>query len=707
MKKQLYVFCVIMLLHSKIMHSQTEGEKMSQPTAKKIAKELSVNGHTRIDNYYWLNERENPEVVEYLNAENTYTKETMKNTEGLQKQLYDEMIARIKQDDESVPYFENGYYYYIRYEKGKEYPLYCRKKGTMKAKEEIMLNVNDMAKGYAYYSVTGISVSPNNKIVAFGVDTLSRRKYMIFFKNLETGKLYKDKISNTEGNSVWANDNKTIFYSRKDEVTLRSSLIFKHTLGKNTDDDKKIFEEKDETFSCGVGKTKSKKYIVISSYSTLTTEYQFLDANTPEKEFTVFSPRERGIEYSIDHDGKEFYILTNFEAKNFRLMKASEKATSKENWKEVIAHRNDVLLENIELFNNYLVLNERKNGLRQLRIMSQKTKSDYYVDFGEEDYHVSIGINPEMKTDELRFEYTSLTTPPSTYDYNMNSKKKILKKQQPVLGDFNSQNYKAERIYATARDGEKIPISIVYRKDKKRAEGNPLLLYGYGSYGISMESNFSSPRLSLLDRGFVYAIAHIRGGQEMGRDWYENGKLLKKKNTFTDFIDCGKYLVEKKYTTNEQMTAMGGSAGGLLIGAVINMEPKLFKAVIASVPFVDIVTTMLDESIPLTTGEFDEWGNPKQKEYYDYMLSYSPYDNIEAKEYPSMLVLTGLHDSQVQYFEPAKWVAKLREMKTDNNTLIMDIDMSTGHGGASGRFKRYEKIALQYVFLLTQVGIAK
>ncbi len=675
------------------------------PLAEKVAKELVTHGHKRIDNYYWLNERDNAKVIDYLNAENAYTKEMLKHTEGLQTKLYDEIIGRIKQDDETVPYLENGYYYYTRYEQGKEYPIYCRKKGKLEAAEEILLNVNQMAEGYAYFEVGGVSVSPNNKIVAYGVDTVSRRQYTIYFKNLETGELYTDVIANTTGGATWANDNMTVFYSRKDETTLRPYLVFKHALGADTQKDEKVFEETDETFSCGVGKTKSKKYIIIGSYSTLTTEFLILNANSPNEDFSVFYPRERKLEYYIDHSGDKFYIRTNLDAKNFRLMETSENNTLKENWKEVIAHREDVLLENMEVFNQFLVLEERKNGLAQLRVISQKDKKDHYVDFGEEAYTAWIDVNPEFESQTLRFGYSSLTTPTSTFDYNMVSKEKVLKKQQEVVGDFNPENYKTERIYATATDGTKVPISLVYRKDMKKAEGNPLLLYGYGSYGNSTDPYFNVSRLSLLDRGVVFAIAHIRGGQEMGRDWYENGKLLKKKNTFTDFIDCGKFLIEQKYTSSNQMTALGASAGGLLIGAVINMEPALFKAVVAGVPFVDVVTTMLDESIPLTTGEFDEWGNPKEKEYYDYMLSYSPYDNVEAKAYPAMLVTTGLHDSQVQYFEPAKWVAKLRTLKTDDNLLLIDIDMETGHGGASGRFKRHKNTALEYAFLLDQLGI--
>ena len=676
------------------------------PAAPKKPKELTMHGHTRIDNYYWLNERENPEVVAYLNAENEYTKQVMAPTEGLQEKLFQEIVGRIKQTDESVPYKKNGYFYYTRYEAGKEYPIFARRKGSMNAAEEIMLNANERAEGKSYYAPAGMNVSPDNRLLAFGEDTVSRRQYTLRFKNLQTGELLPDQIPNTTGSAVWANDNKTVFYTMKDPA-LRSFKIFRHTLGTPTSQDREVYHEKDETFSTFVYKTKSEKYIIIGSSSTLSQEYRFVDASAPTAAFKIFQPRERGLEYDVDHFGNNFYIRTNKDgATNFKLMQTPVTKTAKQNWKEVIPHRPDVLLEGTEIFKDYLVLQERKNGLTQLRIKKWKDpETDYYVDFGEETYTASIGINPEFDSQVLRYNYSSLTTPTSTFDFNMQTKEKTLLKEQEVVGDFNKDNYEAKRIYATAQDGAKIPISLVYRKGLQLNGNNPTLLYAYGSYGISMNPSFSSVRLSLLDRGFVYAIAHIRGGQEMGRQWYEDGKLLKKKNTFTDYIACAEHLIQQNYTNPDKLFAQGGSAGGLLMGAVVNMRPDLFKGMHAAVPFVDVVTTMLDTSIPLTTGEFDEWGNPAEKQYYDYMLSYSPYDNVEAKDYPNMLVTTGLHDSQVQYFEPAKWVAKLREMKTDNNLLLLHTNMEAGHGGASGRFQPYRETALQYAFFLTLAGI--
>jgi len=676
------------------------------PKAAKIKKELVAHGHTRVDNYYWLNDREDPNVISYLEEENAYTEAVMKHTEEFQEKLFDEIVGRIKQTDESVPYKRNGYFYYTRYEEGKEYPIYCRKKENMEATEEIMLNVNEMAEGFDYYSVAGLNVSPNNKMLAFGVDTVSRRQYSIHYKNLETGEILGHKIPNTTGGGAWANDNQTYFYAIKD-ASLRAFKILKHNIFKSSNDDVLVFHEDDDTYSTFVYNSKSRDYIFIGSGSTLSTEFRFLDADDPNGEFKVFQPRERDLEYSIDHFDDHFYIRTNLDAKNFRLMKTSLLKTEKSNWKEVIPNRDDVYLQGFELFNNFLVLEERYTGLINLRIINWKDNSEHYLNFGEPAYLAYLAYNPEMNTDVLRYGYTSLTTPNSTYDYNMVSREKTLLKQTEVLGDFDPDNYQSERVFVSARDGAKVPISMVYRKGMVKDGSAPLLLYGYGSYGYSLDAYFSSPRLSMLDRGFIYVIAHIRGGQEMGRNWYEDGKLLKKKNTFYDFIDCAKYLVANNYTSSDRMFASGGSAGGLLVGAVYNMRPDLFKGIIANVPFVDVVTTMLDESIPLTTGEYDEWGNPNEKEYYEYMLSYSPYDQVEAKDYTNMLVLTGLHDSQVQYWEPAKWVAKLRELKTDDNLVLLSVNMDAGHGGASGRFKRYKETALEYAFMFDLLGIEK
>ncbi len=681
-------------------------KNVQAPVAEKVKKELTIHNHTRTDNYYWLKERENQKVIDYLTAENAYKDEVMKEVKPFQEELYQEIIGRIKQTDESVPYRLRGYYYYVRFEEGKEYPVYCRKKGSLETgKEEIMLNVNEMAEGHEFYRIASFQVSKNNELLTFGVDTVGRRKYTIHVKNLATGEVYKDAIPNTTGRGVWANDNKTFFYTTKDS-TLRSDKIFAHTLGDDVTKDKEIYHEKDKTFDVFVYKTKSDRYIMIGSYSTLSTEYRFVDADKPYDAFSIIEPRGPKHEYEVDHYGDYFYITTNDNAKNFRLMKTSVDKTTKDNWEEVIPHRDDVLLTGITIFKNYLVVSERKNGLRQLRIIRWDDQSEHYLDFGEPAYLAYVSRNPEFDTDVLRYGYTSLTTPNSTFDYNMTSKAKTLLKEQEVIDDkFDKKNYVTERLYATARDGVKVPISLVYRKGTKQDGNNPTLLYGYGSYGASMDPYFSSSRLSLLDRGFVFAMAHIRGGEEMGRYWYEDGKLLKKKNTFTDFVDCAKYLIAEKWTNADKLIAQGGSAGGLLVGAVSNMNPELFKGIIADVPFVDVVTTMLDENIPLTTSEYDEWGNPNNKEYYDYILSYSPYDQVAAKEYPNMLITTGLHDSQVQYWEPAKWVAKLRELKTDDNILLLDTNMDAGHGGSSGRFARQKLTALQYAFMLDLMGI--
>ena len=679
---------------------------MKQPKAKKIPKELKIHGDTRIDNYYWLNDREDKEVIKYLKAENAYKKKVLKPTEKFQKKLFKEIVGRIKQTDMSVPYKKDGYYYYTRYEEGKEYPIHARKKKNLEAKEQIMLNVNDMAKDHKYYAVGGLSISTNNNILAFGEDTVSRRIYTIRFKNLKTGKYLKDKITNTTGSTVWANDNKTVFYTRKDE-SLRPYKIFKHKIGTPESEDVEIYHEKDETFRTGIGKSKSKKFLIIVAAMTVSTEYRILEADNPDGKFRLFQKRERDLEYSIAHYDKHFYVHTNLDAKNFRLMKTSEKRTGKKNWKEVIPHRKDVLLEGMSIFNDYLVLEERIRGISQLRIKPWKGKGEHYIDFGQEAFMAYTSTNLDFDTDILRIGFTSMTTPNSVFDYDMKTKEMKLLKQSEIVGGYDESLYQSERLFVKARDGVEVPISLVYKKGFKRNGKSPLLLYAYGSYGHSMDPYFSSVRLSLLDRGFVYAIAHIRGGEEMGRHWYEDGKMLKKKNTFNDFIDCADYLLAQNYTRKKRLFAMGGSAGGLLMGAVMNMRPELWRGVVAAVPFVDVVTTMLDESIPLTTGEFDEWGNPKKKKYYNYIKSYSPYDNVEKKAYPNTLVTTGLHDSQVQYWEPAKWVAKLRDMKTNKSKLLLHCNMETGHGGASGRFKRFKETAMEYAFLLDLVGIGE
>jgi oligopeptidase B len=690
------------------IQSCKSSSSMEAPVAAKKPKELTIHGHTRIDNYYWLRERENPEVITYLEAENAYRESVMKGTEQFQEDLFNEIVGRIKQDDESVPYKENGYYYYTRYEEGKEYPIFCRKKENLEAEEEILANVNELATGHAYFQVGGLSVSPDNRYMAIGIDTVSRRKYTIYIKDLESGKMLEDEIELTTGGASWANDNKTLFYTQKDDETLRSKAIYRHVMGTPASDDALVFDERDETFSTFVYKSKSKEYMIIGSSSTLTTEYRFLPADDPAGEFQIIQPRTHGLEYSIAHFGNDFYIITNLEATNFRLMKTPVSLTGKEHWTEVIAHREDVFIEGIEIFQDYLVVEERKEGLSHLRVIPWVGGNEHYIDMGEEVYSAWISVNPEFDSRVLRYGYTSLTTPSSTIDYDLELRQKTLLKQEEVVGGtFDPANYEAKRLYAVADDGKKIPMSVVYRKGTELNGQNPTLLYGYGSYGHTMDPGFRSHRLSLLDRGFVFAIAHIRGSQVYGRPWYEDGKLLKKINTFTDFNDCAEHLIREKYTSSDHLYAMGGSAGGLLMGAVINMQAELYHGVIAAVPFVDVVTTMLDEDIPLTTSEYDEWGNPNEKEYYDYMLSYSPYDQVEAKAYPNLLVTTGLHDSQVQYWEPAKWVAKLRDMKTDENQLLMYCNMETGHGGASGRFEPYRETAMEYAFLFGLEGITQ
>lgn len=684
-------------------------ENIQAPIAKIKPTVLEKHGDSRTDNYFWLNDRENLEVIDYLNKENEYYEKKTAHTKTFQKNLFEEMKGRIKEDDASVPYLYNGYYYITRYEKGKDYPIYSRKKGSLEAKEEIMFDCNTLAEGYSYFNLTGISISPDNKWASFSVDTVSRRIYALKIKNLETGEVLSDKIENTTGSSTWANDNKTIFYTRKDKVTLRSDKVYKHKLGENSSKDMIVFHEKDHTFDTFVYKEKSKKYLVIGSTSTLTSEFRILNANNPDGEFTIFQTRVRGLEYSISYYENNFYINTNEEgATNFKLMKTPEHATAKENWKDLIPHREDVLLEDIEIFKDYLVVEERSKGLNKIRIMPWSGQGEYYLPFESETYTAYTSTNVDFDTDILRYGYQSLITPSSIIDFNMKTKTKEVKKEQQVLGGkFDKNNYAEERIWATAEDGTKVPISMVYKKGIKKEGINPTLLYAYGSYGVTMDSYFSSARLSLLDRGFIYAIAHIRGGEDLGRKWYEDGKLLKKKNTFTDYIDCSKFLITQKYTSSKHLYAEGGSAGGLLMGAVVNMASSLYNGVIAQVPFVDVVTTMLDDSIPLTTGEYDEWGNPNIKEYYDYMKSYSPYDNVVAQEYPNMLVITGLHDSQVQYWEPAKWVAKIRATKTDKNLLLFNINIDAGHGGASGRFEALKEVSKQYSFLLDLEGIKK
>ena len=685
-------------------------EGIQAPVAAITPHERILHGDTVIDNYYWMIDffKKGPDstkVVDYLTAENAYLDTMMSGTRPFQEQLFSEMKKRIKEKDESVPVFKNGYYYYTRTEDGKQYYKYCRKKGSLDAKEEVLLDVDQLAEKHAYYAVSGFNVSPDNKLLAFGADTVSRRQYTIYVKNLETGELLSDAIALTSGGSVWANDNKTLFYTANNPTTLLSEKIKRHQLGNADSQDVTVYEEKDNTNYIGVGKSKSGQFIFIYSQGTLSSESRFINANEPSASFALFQPRMKEVLYDVTALEDKFLIVTNWNAKNFRLMECPLHQTGSEHWKEVIPHRDSVLLEGVEEFKDYLVIDEREHGLTQLRVRKLATNEEHYLDFGEPAYAASVGGNPEYNSTTLRYTYTSLTTPNSVYDYNMVLKQKELKKQQEVVGGYDAKDYITERLYATATDGTKVPVSLVYRKGFVKDGNAPLLLYAYGSYGASMDASFNSSRLSLLNRGFVYAIAHIRGGQEMGRYWYEDGKMMKKKNTFTDFIDCGKFLVQEKFTSPEHLYAQGGSAGGLLMGAVANMAPELWHGIIAQVPFVDVVNTMLDESIPLTTNEFDEWGNPKNKDAYLYMKSYSPYENVERKAYPNILVTTGLHDSQVQYFEPAKWVARLRALKTDHNLLLLHTNMEYGHGGASGRFDYLKDVALNYAFLFALEGI--
>ena len=686
---------------------------LTPPKAVIHPHEMTIHGHTRIDNYYWLNERENPEVLAYLEAENQYADACLKHTVPLQEQLFKEIIGRIKQDDNSVPIKIRDYYHYTHYEEGKEYPIFCRKHLSLDAPEEILLDGNVLAEGHAFFEIGELALSEDDKLLAYSVDTVSRRIYTVYVKDLETGELVGEPIPSTSGNVVWASDNKTLFYGVKDE-TLRPCKIMRHHLGTASAADVLVYEETDETFVCYISKTKSRKYLIINSDSTLSSECRILESDQPMNEFRVFQERQPDMLYGIDHYKEHFYIQTNANgAKNYKIMRTPVEETEMTHWMEVIAHREKVMIESFTIFSKFFVIEERENGLVKIRVRSWDGSTDYYLDFGEPAYTAGVGANPDFDAVTLRYAYNSMTTPSSVYEWDMEHRTKTLLKRQEIVGGYNPEEYVTERLMAPSHDGVLVPISIVYKKNVDTAvpepvEGpliRPLVLYGYGSYGSSMDAYFSVARLSLLNRGFVWAIAHIRGGEEMGRQWYDDGKMLSKKNTFLDFIACAEYLINKGYTAPQKMFAMGGSAGGLLVGAVTNMRPDLWKGVIAQVPFVDVVTTMLDESIPLTTGEYDEWGNPNEKQYYDYMLSYSPYDNVEAKDYPAMLITTGLHDSQVQYWEPAKWAAKLRALKTDKNPLYLKTEMDYGHGGASGRFEGYKEVALEYAFMLDELGM--
>ncbi|MCB8964538.1 MAG: S9 family peptidase [Bacteroidales bacterium] len=677
------------------------------PVAEKEHHTLVMHGDTRIDPYYWLNQRDSQKVLDYLIAENAYTEAMMEPTIPLQEKLFNEMKLRQKEEDITVPVFLNGYYYYIRYEEGKEYPINCRKKGILDAPEEIILDENEVAAGHSYCQVASLDISPNNKVLAYGVDTIGRRQFTIHFKNLETGKLICSKIDNTTGAIAWANDNHTVFYSQKDK-SLRPYKIFRHSIkSPNSQSDALIYHETDSTFDVNVYTSKSRELIMIMASSSTSSEYRYLNANNPLGTFTLIQPRQPKLEYSVEHLGSNFYIKTNWNAENFRVMETPIAKPAMDNWKELIAHRNNVLIMDIDIFKDFLVVKERKDALIHVKVLRWADKKEFYIDFGEEVYTALPSVNPEFDTPLFVYYYTSLTTPGATYEYNMQTQEKRLVKQNEILGDFTPSNYETKRLWATANDGTKIPISIVHKKGIKLNGKSPLLIYAYGAYGYSENPTFDPNRLSLLNRGFIYAIAHVRGGEEMGRKWYEMGKMLNKQNSFTDFIRCTEYLIEQGYTSPDRIIAQGGSAGGLLVGAVVNMRPNLYKGIVAEVPFVDVLTSMLDPNLPLTTGEYEEWGNPKDSALYHYIKSYSPYDQVKPQEYPSMLITSGYHDSQVQYFEPAKWAAKLRATKTDNNLLLLKIDMNSGHGGLSGRYEYLKEQAFTYAYMLNTVGISE
>ena len=672
---------------------------------QKVPTKLEKHGHVRVDNYYWLRERDNPEVITYLNEENEYAAKEMAHTREFEKKLFEEIKKRIKPTDMSVPYRRDDYYYYTRYEPGKEYPIYARRREALDQPEEIMLDANVLAAGHEFFSIGGSAVSSGQDLLAYAVDTQGRRIHTAYVKNLTTGEMLPDVLPGVTENLVWANDNRTLFYGKQDETTLRQFQIYRHGVGTDPAEDQLVYQEDDETFVAYIFKTKSRKFLMIVSAHTSSQEYRYREADQAFGEFKVFQPREPEHEYHVEHFNDRFIIRTNDQAKNFRLMSTRLDQTAREHWREMIPHRDDVYLGDFDLFRDHLVLEERARGLTQIRIIPWTGEPGHDLEFDEPAYRANLNVNLQFDTSTLRFEYTSMKTPLSIYDYDMAARQKTLLKREEVLGGFDPDHYVTERLYAPAADGALIPVSLLYRKGTAKNGDHPLLLYGYGSYGFSVDASFSSPRLSLVDRGFVYAIAHVRGGQEMGRRWYEDGKLLKKKNTFSDFIACAEFLVREKFTRPDKLFAMGRSAGGLLMGAVSNMRPDLFKGIVAEVPFVDVVSTMLDSSIPLTTGEYDEWGDPNRKEFYDYLLSYSPYDHVEQKAYPAMLITGGLHDSQVQYWEPAKWAAKLRELKTDDNRLLLKTNMEAGHGGASGRFRRHRETAFSYTFLLELAGI--
>ncbi len=669
------------------------------PTAERILHKLENHGVVRQDYYYWMRERDNPKTIAYLKAENEHMEATIATEKERREKIFQELKGRIKQEDTSVPIKIDNYFYYTRTVTGGEYAVICRRKGSMEAPEEILLDGNKEAIGKDFYAIGSYSISPNHRYFAYATDIVGRRLYTIYIKDLETGKIINEPIAEVTGNLVWAEDNQTLLYSKQDPVTLRWDKILRHNI--NTEKSELVYFEPDETYYASISKSRSRKFLFINLSSTLTSETRYISAQQPTATPKVFSQRTKGVEYSIGDAGDRFFIVTNHKAKNFRLMETSYDRTALENWQEVIPHRSETFLKDVEVFKDFYVVEEKTNGISQMLVRFYDDRPPYYLKFKEDAYVVYTTRNPNFDTNEFRYGYESMTSPESTFAHNIKTQKETLLKEEEIPSGYDSSAYKSERIFVTARDGKKVPVILVYRKDLRKPDrGNPLLLYGYGSYGVSIEPYFRRNIISLLDRGFIFAVAQVRGGGDLGRAWYYDGRQLKKMNTFHDFIDCAEYLIDKKYAAQDRLFAMGGSAGGLLMGVVANLRPDLFKGIIAQVPFVDVVTTMLDDSIPLTTNEYDEWGNPNDKTYFDYMLSYSPYDNVKVQAYPHMLVTSGLHDSQVQYWEPTKWTAKLRHLKTDNNLLLLKTNMEAGHGGASGRFKRLEEVALQYSFLL-------
>lgn len=674
------------------------------PVAKIQPKVTIIHGDTLIDNYFWLRDRSNPEVIKYLEQENTYTAKMTRQNRYLQKKLYREMLRRIKETDISVPAQRDDYFYYTRTEKGKQYPIYCRKHGDLNAPEEVLLDQNELARGHKYLHIGVYAVSPNHQLLAYSIDTNGSEEYTLFFKDLQRNQLLPDTIKNTSYDFEWANDNQTVFYTTLDHIK-RPDKLWRHRLGTGTQSDVLIFHEPDEKYNVGIQKTRNNQYLFLTLQSNITSEVHYLNANQPEGTFKIIAPRREGVEYAVDQHGDRFYIITNENAINFRLMQTPVQHPRRANWQELIAHRPDVLLDGIDLFRDHLVVYEREKGLKKVRIMNFADGSTHYIAFPDPVYTFDPTGNLDFNTATLRLRYTSLVTPATIMDYDMNTRVSTVKKQEEVLGGYNSAEFVTERVFATAADGALIPISLVYKKGLVRNGNNPTYLYGYGSYGSTIEPRFSSTRLTLLNRGFVYAIAHIRGGSDMGRPWYEDGKWLKKKNTFNDFIACAEYLIDNKYTSPAKLVISGGSAGGLLIGAVVNARPDLFKVAVAHVPFVDVINTMLDPTIPLTVTEYDEWGNPNLPQYYFYMKSYSPYDNVKPQNYPAMLITAGLNDPRVAYWEPAKWTAKLRAMKTDNNILLLKTDMGKGHFAATGRYDYLKELAFEYAFIFDQLQI--